>query len=64
MQPSTVHSTHGRHYVLNCIKGEAATPCTFDVWAWGVLEACDKAKAAGYWPLSVHSSSWSETNQT
>lgn len=69
--PGTMHSMHGRHYVLNCLRGidslltlaeSETTPVLYSVWAWGVLEAFDKAEAAGYWPLSVHSSSWSETS--
>ena len=60
-EPGTMHGIHGRYYVLNCLKGTSATPCQFHVWAWGVMEAFERAKQADYWPLSVHNSSWSAT---
>lgn len=50
-----------RFYVLNCLKGTSATQCLFEVWACGVVEAFDRARADGYWPLSVARSGWTET---
>lgn len=53
---------NGRHYTLICLRGSSATPCQFSTWAWGIIDAFNKAKEAGYWPLSVIRSGWHENH--
>ncbi len=50
-----------RWYRLRCSQGTSATPLDYDVWAVGVVDAFQRARYAGYWPLSVVDSSFVET---
>jgi len=49
-----------RWYKINCLKGAEAQPYQIEVWALGVIEAFEKAREQGYWPLSVSDSGWSQ----
>jgi hypothetical protein len=50
-----------RWYRLHCSQKTSATPLDYDVWAVGVVDAFQRARYAGYWPLSVVDSSFVET---
>lgn len=49
-----------RHYVISCLHGTSAVPMLHEVWACGVIEAFDRCKASGLWPLAVVRSDWED----
>lgn len=40
-------------YRLKCLRGTSTTFETFDTWADGVVEAFEKARDAGLYPVSM-----------
>lgn len=40
-------------YRINCLRGTSTTYEIFETWADGVVEAFDKAKAAGLYPCTL-----------